>query len=107
MNKKNFKLPKSKFKRSSYELAIEEGKRMIARLSPEKEADFVLQANDLIENIEMEAAENGKLIDGTREMLHELKKRGIKLLDCSSILYFIQRLNIHHFATIIRKFTRF
>lgn len=28
MNKKNFKLPKSKFKRSSYELAIEEGKRM-------------------------------------------------------------------------------
>jgi len=57
---------------------IEEGKRMIARLSPEKEADFVLQANDLIENIEMEAAENGKLIDGTREMLHELKKRGIK-----------------------------
>ena len=28
MNKNNFKLPKSKFKRSSYELAIEEGKIM-------------------------------------------------------------------------------
>jgi len=57
---------------------IAEGKRMIARHSPEKESDFVLQANDLIEYIEMEAAENGKLIDGTIEMLHELKRRGIK-----------------------------
>jgi phosphoglycolate phosphatase len=32
----------------------------------------------LIEQIELEAAENGNLIDGTRELLHELKKRGIK-----------------------------
>lgn len=57
---------------------IKEGKRMISINSLAKASEFIHQANDLIEQIELEAAEKGSLIDGTRELLHELKKRDIK-----------------------------
>ncbi len=57
---------------------IEKSKIMVACRSPENASEFRRQAYSLIEDIEMEAAKNGTLIDGTRELLHELKRRGIK-----------------------------
>lgn len=57
---------------------IEAGRTMISGRFPEKESIYIRQANELIKRVEMEAAENGKLIEGTREMLQELKNRHIK-----------------------------
>jgi phosphoglycolate phosphatase len=57
---------------------IEAGKLFISGHFPAKLSMFIEQANELIESIEMEAARNGNLIDGTRDMLQELKKRKIK-----------------------------
>ncbi len=57
---------------------INAGKALIFHNCQGKEEKFVQQANDLITNIEIEAAKKGELIDGTRNMLNELKKRNIK-----------------------------
>lgn len=57
---------------------INAGKNLISHNFPGEEDKFVQQANDLITNIEIEAAKKGELIDGTRDMLIELKKRNIK-----------------------------
>jgi phosphoglycolate phosphatase len=57
---------------------INAGKALISHNCPGEEKKFVQQANDLITNIEIEAAMKGEVIDGTRDMLIELKKRNIK-----------------------------
>jgi len=57
---------------------INAGKALISHNCQGEEEKFVRQANDLITNIEIEAAKKGELIDGTRNMLNELKKRNIK-----------------------------
>ena len=58
---------------------IEAGKDWILKKSPSEVSVYIKQAYGLIEYIEVEAAKNSKLIDGTREMLQELKYRKIKL----------------------------
>lgn len=57
---------------------IEVARDIIAKNDPGQEELFVSQANTVIATIEIEAAERGALIDGTREMLFELKKRTIR-----------------------------
>lgn len=57
---------------------INAGKTLISRKYPGKETFFFQQASDLIAHIEIEAANKGELIDGTRDMLIELKKCNIK-----------------------------
>ena len=57
---------------------IEAGRELICRCNPGKEIDYIEKANRLISNIEIEAAKKGKLVDGIRQMLAELKARDIK-----------------------------
>ena len=57
---------------------INAGKTLISRKHPGKETFFFQQATDLIAHIEIEAANKGELIDGTRDMLLDLKKYNIK-----------------------------
>lgn len=57
---------------------MEAARNRISQNLPGRESAFIQQANQLIEDIEMEAAKNGNIIEGTREMLQELKKRKIK-----------------------------
>ncbi|MCX5854701.1 MAG: HAD family hydrolase [Deltaproteobacteria bacterium] len=57
---------------------IEAGRSLISQKNPKRVSAYLRQANELIENIEVEAAKSGKLFSGTREMLQELKKRKIK-----------------------------
>lgn len=57
---------------------IEAGRSLILNNFPLRASDFIHQANAVIEHIEVEAAKNGHLIDGTKEMLTELKERKIK-----------------------------
>lgn len=57
---------------------IEAGKELISRHGPEKEVEYIERAKRLISDIEIEAARKGELIDGTRQMLNDLKARDIK-----------------------------
>lgn len=57
---------------------IDAGKALISHNCPGEEEKFVQQANDLITSIEIEVAKKRELIDGTRNLLIELKKRNIK-----------------------------
>jgi phosphoglycolate phosphatase len=57
---------------------INAAKEILSQKKPGQENTFLRQANAIITNIEIEAAERGELIDGTRDMLRELKKRNIK-----------------------------
>ncbi|HYA13312.1 MAG TPA: HAD family hydrolase [Syntrophales bacterium] len=58
---------------------IDAAEALISHNCPGKEKKFIQQANELITNIEIESAKKGELIDGTRNMLIELKKRNIKV----------------------------
>jgi len=57
---------------------IEAGRSLILNNFPSRASDYIYQANAVIEHIEVEAAKSGHLIDGTKEMLTELKERKIK-----------------------------
>jgi len=57
---------------------IEAGRNLISQKNPKRVSAYVRRMNELIENIELEAAKSGMLFSGTREMLQELKKRKIK-----------------------------
>jgi phosphoglycolate phosphatase len=57
---------------------IDAGKALVSQKHPGREDYFAKQAIDLIETIEVEAAKGGELIDGTQNMLVDLKKRNIK-----------------------------
>jgi len=57
---------------------IHAARDILSRNEPAQAELFVRQANAVITNIEIEAAERGELIDGTRDILRELKKRNIK-----------------------------
>jgi phosphoglycolate phosphatase len=57
---------------------IEAGRILMSQNNPDQESFYRRQATDLVEQIEIEAAKKGNLLDGTREMLHELKSRKIK-----------------------------
>jgi phosphoglycolate phosphatase len=50
---------------------------VLKQLSPQKADTFTYEANTVIENIEIEAANNGELFDRTRELLVFLKSQGI------------------------------
>ena len=57
---------------------IDEAKELIARRRPAGAADFLAATYELITDFEMEAARRGGLFAGTRDMLRELRKRGMK-----------------------------
>lgn len=57
---------------------IEAGRNLISGAYPEREPDFLKEANILTKNIEVEGAKKGGLFEGTTEMLEELRKRNIK-----------------------------
>jgi phosphoglycolate phosphatase len=57
---------------------MEAGSILISQKDTEEESIYRSQATNLIEDIEIEAAKKGTLIDGTKEMLHELRIRKIK-----------------------------
>ncbi len=57
---------------------IDAAASLISIKNPQQEKIFVQRANDLIVNIEIEAATKGELICGTRDMLSLLKERKIK-----------------------------
>ena len=51
---------------------------LILERNPGKEEDFLEQALGLVKAIEVEAAKKSELIDGTKDMLAELRRRNIK-----------------------------
>ena len=57
---------------------IKAAQKLICEMQPGKEGVFLERAIQLITKIEVEAAKDGSLIDGTRDMLAALKKRAIK-----------------------------
>jgi phosphoglycolate phosphatase len=57
---------------------IDTAKEILTQKKTGQENIFAEHANDIITNIEIEAAVRGELIDGTLDILRELKKRGIK-----------------------------
>jgi len=57
---------------------IDAARDIISKKEPGQEELFVRKAYAVITAIEIEAAERGELIDGTRDMLSGLKKRTIK-----------------------------
>jgi phosphoglycolate phosphatase len=57
---------------------IDEAEALIALQHPGEKNHFKEHAHSLIANIELEAAKKGELIDGTRDMLRNLKNREIK-----------------------------
>ena len=57
---------------------IKAAQELISEIYPRNEESFLEQAVALITKIEIEAARKGELIDGTKEMLAELKRRNIR-----------------------------
>jgi len=58
---------------------IEAGREILARNHSPKGDDFVRKACDLIRDIEVAGAKRGELLTGVKEMLLELKARGIMI----------------------------
>ena len=58
---------------------IEAGRTLISESNPGRENEFFNRAHRLISNIETEGSKEGKLFTGTKNMLHELRKRRIKI----------------------------
>ncbi len=58
---------------------IEAGKNHISESTPGRENEFFNRAHRLISNIETEGSKEGKLFTGTEDMLHELRRRHIKV----------------------------
>ena len=58
---------------------IEAGKNLISENNPGRENEFFNRAHRLISNIETEGSKKGKLFTGTEDMLHELRRRHIKI----------------------------
>jgi phosphoglycolate phosphatase len=73
---------------------INAAKEILSQKKPGQENTFLRQANAIITNIEIEAAERGELIDGTRVMLRELKKTKHQKGSCN------QKLSSSHHACI-------
>lgn len=91
---------------------IESARDIIAKNDPGQEELFVSQANTVIATIEIEAAENGELIDGTRDMLRVLKKRTIKAgvvtRNCqAAIMRVFPDISEYCDSIISREFTRY
>ena len=57
---------------------IDEGQKIVGNRHPETGLRYLREAKQLIQEIEIKAAREGGLIEGTREMLHELRRRKIK-----------------------------
>jgi phosphoglycolate phosphatase len=57
---------------------IKAAQELISEIHPRNKESFLEQAVALITKIEIEAAKKGALIDGTKDMLAELKRRNIK-----------------------------
>jgi phosphoglycolate phosphatase len=57
---------------------IKAAQELISEIHPQKEEAFGKEALALITKIEIEAAKNGELIGGTRDLLAELMRRNIK-----------------------------
>lgn len=57
---------------------ISAGKQLIAGRFPGQEHTYFQQADALVKDIEINAARRGSLLDGAREMLIQLRARGLK-----------------------------
>ena len=57
---------------------IQEGRRIMDARQSDGGTRFAREAADILRNIEVEAAREGRLIEGTLEMMEELRRRGIK-----------------------------
>jgi len=86
---------------------IDAAEALISHNCPGKEKKFIQQATELITNIEIESAKKGELIDGTRNMLIELKKRNIKVgvvtRNCESAVTHIFPDILKHCDTVITR----
>jgi phosphoglycolate phosphatase len=58
---------------------IDEVYQILWRTSPTNAEDFYQKAHDILHEVEMKAAEMGKLIPGTEDTLKSLKQKGIKI----------------------------
>jgi phosphoglycolate phosphatase len=58
---------------------IDEVYQILWKTSPTNAEDFYQKAHDILHEVEMKAAERGKLIPGTEATLKSLKQRGIKI----------------------------
>jgi phosphoglycolate phosphatase len=58
---------------------IDEVYQILWKTSPTNAEDFYQKAHDILHEVEMKAAEMGKLIPGTEDTLKSLKQRGIKI----------------------------
>jgi phosphoglycolate phosphatase len=89
---------------------IEAGRKMIARSHRGDGDDFLNSALTLVRNMEIEAAERGKLIEGVETMLKRLRERGISTgIVTRNCLDAVQRIfpdvNNYCGAVITREFT--
>jgi len=58
---------------------IDEVYQILWRVNPPNAEDFYQKAHDILYEVEMRAAKDGKLIPGTEDTLKSLKQRGIKI----------------------------
>jgi phosphoglycolate phosphatase len=58
---------------------IDEVYQILWKTNPPKAEDFYPKAHDILREIEMKAAETGKLIPGTKATLKSLRQKGIKI----------------------------
>lgn len=90
---------------------IDEAAALIALRQPGEKNHFEEQAHTLITNIEIEAAKKGELIDGTRDMLSNLKSRNIKTgvvtRNClSAVICVFPDIHTYCDAVVTREMTR-
>jgi phosphoglycolate phosphatase len=58
---------------------IDEVYQILWKTNPSKAEDFYQKAHDILHNVELKAAEAGRLIPGTEATLKSLRKKGIKI----------------------------
>jgi phosphoglycolate phosphatase len=58
---------------------IDEVYQILWKTNPPKAEDFYPKAHDILREVEMKAAETGKLIPGTKATLKRLRQKGIKI----------------------------
>jgi phosphoglycolate phosphatase len=89
---------------------IEEGRKAIARTHRDDGNDFERRALTLVQNMEIEAAKRGELIEGVEAMMKSLKERGAKTgIVTRNCIDAVQKIfpDVHTYcgAVITREFT--
>ncbi len=89
---------------------IDAGKELVFKNNPGRENDFFKKAHKLICHIETAGSKKGKLLAGTREVLHLLRgkrvKTGIVTRNCmAAVKQIFPDIDLHCDAVITREFT--